>query len=66
MNMRYRQADWAEPLIFELSKTGRMGHMLPMLEPEIEGELPTEELVPESIFRVKTPGLPRGIRVTGV
>jgi glycine dehydrogenase subunit 2 len=58
MNMRYRQADWGEPLIFELSKTGRMGHMLPMLEPEIEGELPTEELVPESIFRVKAPSLP--------
>jgi glycine dehydrogenase subunit 2 len=58
MTMRFRQADWSEPLVFELSKEGRMGHVLPMLEPEIEGEIPTEELVPESIFRTEDAGLP--------
>lgn len=58
MKMRYRQADWSEPLIFELSNPGRTGHMLPMLEAEIEGDIPTEDLVPESIYRVKTSGLP--------
>ena len=58
MKMRYRQADWSEPLIFELSQEGRMGHMIPELEPEIEGEIPTEELVPESVFRTEAPGLP--------
>ncbi len=58
MKMRYRQADWSEPLIFEFSKAGRIGHMLPMLEPEVEGEIPTEELVPESILRTEAPGLP--------
>jgi len=51
MTMHFRQADWDEPLIFELSRKGRMGHMLPLLEPEIEGEIPTEELVPENILR---------------
>ncbi len=58
MKMRFRQADWSEPLIFELSQEGRMGHMLPTLEPEIEGEIPTEDLVPESILRTEEPGLP--------
>ncbi|MFC1803970.1 aminomethyl-transferring glycine dehydrogenase subunit GcvPB [Thermoproteota archaeon] len=56
--MRFRQADWSEPLIFEHSSPGRMGHILPVLEPEIEGEIPTEELVPESILRIQPPGLP--------
>jgi len=55
---RFRQADWSEPLIFELSQEGRIGHMIPELEPEIEGEIPTEELVPESILRTDDPGLP--------
>lgn len=58
MTRRFRQADWSEPLIFELSKPGRMGHMLPMLEPEVEGEISTEDLVPESILRTKEAGLP--------
>jgi len=58
MTMRFRQADWSEPLIFEHSKPGRMGHMLPMLEPEIDGEISTEELVPESILRTEAPDLP--------
>jgi glycine dehydrogenase subunit 2 len=58
MSLRFRQADWEEPLIFELSKEGRLGHMLPMLEPEIEGEIPTEELVPESVLRTEDAGLP--------
>ena len=58
MTMRFRQADWSEPLIFELSKEGRMGHMLPDLEPEIEGDISTEDLVPESIYRTKDSGLP--------
>ena len=55
---RFRQADWSEPLIFELSQKGRMGHTLPTLEPEIEGEIPTEDLVPESVLRTEEPGLP--------
>lgn len=58
MTLRFKQADWSEPLIFELSKKGRIGHMLPILEPEIEGEIPTEDLVPESILRTEEPGLP--------
>ncbi|TRO50784.1 aminotransferase class V-fold PLP-dependent enzyme, partial [Candidatus Bathyarchaeota archaeon] len=58
MTMRFRQADWSEPLIFEHSKPGRMGHMLPILEPEIEGEIPIEELIPESILRETAPDLP--------
>lgn len=58
MTMRFRQADWSEPLIFELSNPGRIGHLLPELEPEIEGDIPTEDLIPESILRVEEPELP--------
>jgi glycine dehydrogenase subunit 2 len=58
MTPKFRQADWNEPLIFEHSISGRIGHMLPTLEPEIEGEIPTEDLVPESILRLEAPGLP--------
>ena len=35
-----------------------MGHWLPELEPEIEGEIPTEELVPENMLRTEDAGLP--------
>ncbi len=58
MTASYRQADWKEPLIFEHSKPGRMGHMLPELEPELVTDIPTNELVPESILRTDAPGLP--------
>jgi len=58
MGKRFRQADWDEPLIFELGRQGRRGHLLPELEPEIEGEIPTEELVPEAVLRTQPPGLP--------
>jgi glycine dehydrogenase subunit 2 len=58
MNRKFRQADWSEPLIFEHSIPGRIGHLIPTLEPEIEGEIPTEELVPESILRTQPSGLP--------
>ena len=52
--MGFRQADWKEPLIFEHSSPGRMGHMLPDLEAGIEKTTD----VPESIKRTEAPGLP--------
>ncbi len=52
--MAYRQADWKEPLIFEHSKPGRTGHMLPALDKGIE----KASNIPESLLRTEAPGLP--------
>ncbi len=35
----YRQSRWNEPLIFEISREGAIGHVLPVLEKEISSEL---------------------------
>jgi glycine dehydrogenase subunit 2 len=58
MTIKFRQADWAEPLIFELSNKGRIGYQFPPLEPEINGSLDPENLVPESLQRREAPNLP--------
>ena len=52
--MAFRQADWKEPLIFEHSKPGRLGHMLPELDKGIE----ITNKVPDSLKRKEAPGLP--------
>ena len=58
MTTSYRQADWKEPLIFEHSKPGRLGHMLPELEPELVTEAKIGDLVPEELLRTEAAGLP--------
>jgi glycine dehydrogenase subunit 2 len=58
MTIKFRQADWVEPLIFELSNKGRIGYQLPPLEPEINGSLDPENLVPEALQRREAPDLP--------
>jgi len=58
MTVNFRQADWVEPLIFELSNRGRIGYQLPPLEPEIDGSLDPENLIPETLQRRETPDLP--------
>jgi glycine dehydrogenase subunit 2 len=55
---KFRQADWQEPLIFEISNKGRLGFIVPELEPEIESSLDTDEIVPSRILRTSPPGLP--------
>jgi glycine dehydrogenase subunit 2 len=55
----YRQADWNEPLIFELGRKGRVGFAIPELEPEIDSSIESvEELIPSSIIRNIPPELP--------
>jgi glycine dehydrogenase subunit 2 len=57
--MKFKQADWNEPLIFELSRSGRVGYSLPQLEPELSDPVSDiEDYVPESILRKIEPGLP--------
>jgi glycine dehydrogenase subunit 2 len=56
---RFSQAQWDEPIIFELSREERVGFNVPALEPEIEdamGEI--AGLVPNGMLREKPPGLP--------
>ncbi len=55
---KFRQADWDEPLIFELSHEGRYGFHPPEVEEEIRDEVNVERLVPQGIARETPPGLP--------
>jgi len=59
MLMSYRQAKWNEPLIFEKSRRGKIGHTPPSpdsVELGVVGD-PTS-LVPSELKRTKTPDLP--------
>jgi glycine dehydrogenase subunit 2 len=60
MNLRrYRQADWEEPLIFELGREDRVGFAVPLLEPELMDSVDDiSELVPSGMLRTKQPALP--------
>jgi len=56
---KFRQADWEEPLIFELSQKGRLGYVYPGLEPDLyEDAASLEELVPKSLQRTLYAELP--------
>ncbi len=58
-NTRFRQAKWSEPLIFERSRTGVIGHTPPPTETEIVHKLgPLEGLIPCSMRRTTPPLLP--------
>jgi len=60
MTMRkFRQAQWEEPIIFELSREGRVGFSVPVLEPEIVDAMDDiASLVPNGMLREKPPKLP--------
>lgn len=56
---KYEQADWEEPLIFEMSHEGRIGFNIPHLEPEVgDSVMGVEELIPINLQRDEPPGLP--------
>ena len=62
----FKQATWyspdgktLEPLIFEQSVSGRIGHVLPNIDKEIKAEVgDVLELIPESLKRTQPLGLP--------
>jgi glycine dehydrogenase subunit 2 len=56
---RFHQARWDEPVIFELSRSGQRGVLLPPVGAEIEREVgdPAREL-PEAVRRTVPPALP--------
>ena len=55
---KFRQADWEEPLIFELSHEGRYGFHPPEVEEEIRDKINVERLIPKRITRETPAGLP--------
>jgi glycine dehydrogenase subunit 2 len=55
----YKQASWDEPIIFNLGKKGRRGHMLPRVEEETVGSVSKlDSLIPAKMHRTNRPGLP--------
>jgi len=59
MVKEFRQAKWSEPLIFEIGREGRIGHMVPTPSEEVRevvGEV--EKLIPEVLRRKREPELP--------
>ncbi|MBN1682897.1 aminomethyl-transferring glycine dehydrogenase subunit GcvPB [Candidatus Bathyarchaeota archaeon] len=59
MNKRFKQADWYEPLIFELSHEGRVGFTVQDVEPEISDSIKeAAELIPQELYRNTAPNLP--------
>jgi len=56
---KFRQADWEEPLIFELGREERVGFAVPEIEPELSDAIDDiSELVPSGMLRTKPAGLP--------
>ncbi|MFW9920217.1 MAG: aminomethyl-transferring glycine dehydrogenase subunit GcvPB [Candidatus Thorarchaeota archaeon] len=56
---RYRQAYWNEPLIFELSKSGVIGHAFPTIDADILKAVgKVETLIPSALVRKQGPDLP--------
>jgi glycine dehydrogenase subunit 2 len=57
--MRFQQADWPEPALFELGSRGRRGCSLPALDGELEGALrKAQNLIPEQLRRREKADLP--------
>jgi len=55
----FRQADWNEPLIFNLGRNGRRGHVLPKVEEEIRRTVgDVNMLIPENMRRKSQLRLP--------
>jgi len=53
----FKQAKWSEPLIFELSKSGRTGFLIPEVEDKVKN-IVKDIRIPEKIRRSKKPELP--------
>lgn len=57
--MVFHQATWDEPLLIELSRSGRIGYSLPQLDPSIQAKVgDCSNLIPASMLRSDPPKLP--------
>ena len=56
---RFHQAQWDEPVIFELSDPGSRGALVPEAEPEVRAAVESlEAVLPAGMVRTSRPGLP--------
>ena len=56
---RYHQARWDEPIIFELSRAGQRGLLVPQVEPEIQEQVgDVLSTLPDKLRRRQPPALP--------
>jgi len=56
---KYRQADWNEPLLFEMSVSGKIAHRLPAVEDEVKKLAgPLDAMIPAGMRRNQSPNLP--------
>ena len=59
MVKEFQQAKWLEPLIFEIGREGRIGHIVPSPDDEVKREVgDIEKLIPEKLRRKNEPKLP--------
>jgi len=57
--MTFKQADWSEPIIFNLGARGRRGHALPEIEDQVRKKVGSlEMLLPAEMRRKTLPSLP--------
>ncbi|MHA2434183.1 MAG: aminotransferase class V-fold PLP-dependent enzyme, partial [Candidatus Thorarchaeota archaeon] len=55
----YRQAKWREPLLFERSKQGVLGHLVPRVSEKLRKKVgPVESIIPSVMSRTQRPNLP--------
>jgi len=55
----FKQASWDEPVIFNLGRNGRRGHILPKVEEEIRNAIgDVNALIPKNMRRMTPPRLP--------
>lgn len=56
--MVFKQADWEQPLIFEISRTGKLGHLVSLGEEDRESLEAAKNTIPRSMIREAPPLLP--------
>jgi len=56
---KYRQANWNEPLLFEMSVSGKIAHRLPVVEDEVKSLAgPLDAMIPAGMRRNQSLNLP--------
>ncbi|NWF87789.1 aminomethyl-transferring glycine dehydrogenase subunit GcvPB [Candidatus Bathyarchaeota archaeon] len=54
----FKQASWNQPVIFNMGKNGRRGHILPKVEEDIRNAIDLDSCIPKHMRRENLPKLP--------
>lgn len=54
----FKQASWNEPVIFNMGKNGRRGHILPKVEEDVRVAIDLDSCIPKHMRRENLPKLP--------